>query len=135
MSELFLELFSEEMPSNLQNSAKDNLILSLKSFFEKENVKFKGEIRAYSTPNRLAVYIKKISSKITEDSKEIRGPNINSPEQALEGFIQSQEIEKKNIFKKKTEKGEFYFYKRPPKRIKTIDILNKHIPIILGKIS
>ena len=135
MSELFLELFSEEMPSNLQNSAKDNLILSLKSFFEKENVKFKGEIRAYSTPNRLAVYIKKISSKITEDSKEIRGPNINSPEQALEGFIQSQEIEKKNIFKKKTEKGEFYFYKKPKKKIKTYDLLLKNLPTILDNIK
>ena len=50
-------------------------------------------------------------------------------------FLRSHNIEKKEIFKKKTEKGEFYFYKKLAKKIKTIDLLEENIPQILEKIS
>ena len=44
-------------------------------------------------------------------SKEIKGPKTNAPEKAVEGFLRSNNLEKKQIFVKKTEKGEFFFYK------------------------
>ena len=49
-------------------------------------------------------------------------------------FIKSNKIEKKNIFKKQTEKGKFYFFTKPAKKIQTIDLLNKNIPELLRKI-
>ena len=54
-------------------------------------------------------------------SEEIRGPKVEAPEQAIEGFIRSNEIEKK-IYIKKTGKGEFYF-KTKSKSLKTHDLL------------
>ena len=56
-------------------------------------------------------------------SEEIKGPKTNAPEQALEGFMRSNKIEKKDLFKNKTEKGEFYFYKTKSKLLKTNDLL------------
>ena len=39
MSEFFLELFSEEIPPNLQISARENLISNFTSFFEQKKNK------------------------------------------------------------------------------------------------
>ena len=123
MSEFFLELFSEEIPANLQSAARENLLKDFKNFFEKENIDYKNDSRVFSTPNRLIVYFKNINKEIFKEAEEIKGPNVNAQEKAIEGFVKSNKIEKNNIYKKNTEKGEFYFYKKTSKKIKTIDIL------------
>ena len=41
MSELFLELFTEEIPTNLQVNARENLVLNIKKFLDKENISYK----------------------------------------------------------------------------------------------
>ena len=135
MSEFFLELFSEEIPAKLQVNARKNLIDSFKKFFVENEVIIKGKFNVFSTPNRLVVYIGKVQKKITKKSEEIRGPNINAPDEALKGFIKSNNIQKGQIFKKKTEKGNFYFYKKPLKKINTLDLLKSNIPNFLDKIS
>ena len=48
MSDLFLELFSEEIPSNLQKSARNQLLQSFNDFFKKENIVLKKQGKAYS---------------------------------------------------------------------------------------
>ena len=135
MSEFFLELFSEEIPSKLQVNARKSLLENFKKFFEENEVIIKGNLNVYSTPNRLVVYIDKITNKIFKKSEEIRGPSTKVPDKALEGFVRSNDTTKKKIYKKKTDKGEFYFYKKPSQKINTADLLTKNIPIILSNIS
>ena len=60
--------------------------------------------------------------------EEIKGPKTNAPDQALEGFLRSNKIKKKDLFKNKNEKGEFYFYKTKSKILKTQDLLIEFIP-------
>jgi len=134
MSDFFLELFSEEIPSNLQKSARNQLLQSFNDFFKKENIVLKKQGKAYSTPNRLIIIFYGVNPEIVKKSEEVRGPSINAPEKALDGFIKSNQIKKNNIYKKNTEKGEFYFFKQPSKKLKTIDLLNKNIPLILEKV-
>ena len=69
---------------------------------------------------------------ISTKSEEIRGPKTEAPEQAIEGFVRSNKIERKNLYKKKTEKGEFYFYQIESKSLKTYDFLIEFIPKILA---
>jgi len=135
MSELFLELFTEEIPTNLQINARENLVINIKKFLDKENISYKGKSESYSTPNRLIIYFENIKPTIVKESKEIRGPNINAPKEALDGFVKSYEINRKNIYKKKTEKGTFYFFKTSPSKIKTIDLFKENLASILEKIS
>ena len=113
MSEFFLELFSEEIPAKLQVNARKNLIDSFKKFFIENEVTIKGKFNVFSTPNRLVVYIDKVQKKITKKSEEIRGPNINAPDEALKGFIKSINIQKGQIFKKKLKKEIFIFIRSP----------------------
>ncbi len=135
MSEFFLELFSEEIPANLQNKARSDLQLIFEDFFSNQKICKEKKCQVFSTPNRLIVYNKEINKEILQDSAEIRGPNTKAPEEALQGFLKSNQIDKKKIYEKKTEKGVFYFYKRPKKIIKTEDILNEQLPIVLTKLK
>ena len=135
MSEFFLELFSEEIPAKLQINARRELYQIFKFFFEENEVITKGNFNVFSTPNRLVVNVDKIAKEIVKKAEEIRGPNLKAPEIALEGFLKSNNIQKKKIYKKKTEKGEFYFYKKSSQKIKIFDLLKKNLPSLLQKIS
>ena len=77
MSEFFLELFSEEIPSRLQINARNELTQIFKKFFDNNEIIVKGKINTYSTPNRLIVHINKIPKDVIKKAEEIRGPNIN----------------------------------------------------------
>jgi len=135
MSEFFLELFSEEIPVNLQKNTREILLQNFKDFFEKENIVFSGKSFSFSTPNRVLILFNRLNKEVIKKSEEIRGPNINAPETALEGFLRSNNITKEKIFNKKTDKGEFYFYKKPEEKTNTFDLLEKNIPQIIDKIS
>ncbi len=135
MSEFFLEVFTEEIPAKLQLSARNNLLKLFRDFFESESIETHGKEKAYSTPNRLIIHFDKIKKDIIKKAEEIRGPKTEAPDIAIEGFIKSNNIKKKDIFKKKIDKGEFYFFKKPKIKLKTHDILEKNIPNILNSIS
>ncbi len=51
MSEFFLELFSEEIPSSLQINARNDLIQISKKFFYDNEIVIKDKINIYSNPN------------------------------------------------------------------------------------
>ena len=68
MSEFFLELFSEEIPSRLQINARNDLIQIFKKFFDDNEIVIKDKFNIYSTPNRLIVHINKISKDVTKKS-------------------------------------------------------------------
>ncbi|MEK9874644.1 MAG: glycine--tRNA ligase subunit beta, partial [Pelagibacteraceae bacterium] len=73
--------------------------------------------------------------EITLKSEEIKGPSIKAPNEALEGFLRSNNLDKNKVYKKKTDKGEFYFYKPSTKKINTHSVLESSIPEILKKIQ
>ena len=134
MSEFFLELFSEEIPSSLQTNLRTDLLQAFRDLFQKKSIKFKNS-SAYSTPNRLIILFEALDKEITLKSEEIKGPSIKAPNEALEGFLRSNNIDKNKIYKKKTDKGEFYFYKTSSKKINTHLVLESSIPEILKKIQ
>ena len=47
MSEFFLELFSEEMPPNLQITARNNLVKNFSEYFEQEKIKYDIKTNIY----------------------------------------------------------------------------------------
>ena len=134
MSEFFLELFSEEIPSVLQKKLRQDLLDIFSQLFREKLISFKKS-SSYSTPNRLIILFEGLQKQIVLKSEEIKGPNINAPEIALEGFVRSNKISKKDLFKKETDKGTFYFFKTKSKKINTHDLLEQLIPIILQKIQ
>ncbi|MDB9739068.1 glycine--tRNA ligase subunit beta [Candidatus Pelagibacter sp.] len=134
MSEFFLELFSEEIPAGLQRNSRNTLLENFQNLFEEKKISFKKS-SSFSTPNRLIILFEGLSKEITQKAGEIKGPNVNAPEKAIEGFLRSNQIDKKDLLKKKIEKGEFYFFKKLSNKINTIDLLQKYTPLILDKLQ
>ncbi|MDB4141315.1 glycine--tRNA ligase subunit beta [Candidatus Pelagibacter sp.] len=134
MSEFFLELFSEEIPAGLQRNSRNTLLENFQDLFKEKKISFKKS-SSFSTPNRLIILFEGLPKEITQKAEEIKGPNVNAPEKAIEGFLRSNQIDKKDLLKKKIEKGEFYFFKKPSNKIKTIDLLQKFTPLILDKLQ
>ncbi len=134
MAEFFLELFSEEIPANLQSRSRVLLLESFQRLLEEKQIPFKKKL-SYSTPNRLIILFEGLSTEITQKAEEIKGPNINAPEKAIEGFLRSNQITSKDLFKKKIDKGDFYFFKKSSKKINTISLLEEYTPLILEKLQ
>jgi len=134
MSEFLLELYSEEIPPQLQINARTQLKQQLEKSLEEEEIQHK-ECLEYSSPTRLSIYIKGIPEKIKIKSKEIKGPKVGVPKNILQGFSKSHNVFEKDLFKKETEKGEFYFIKTAEKNILVEDLLSSILPKAMSLIS
>ena len=110
---------------------REKIFDDFNNLFEKKFIKSKKSF-SLSSPNRVVIVFEGLDKEIKIKSEEIKGPKISAPDQALEGFLRSNKIEKKDLYKKKTEKDEFYFYKTKTKTIRTHDLLVEFIPKILG---
>ena len=108
MAELFIELFSEEIPARLQIDARQKIKQMINEKLQKKEINFKSS-ESFSTPNRLVFVVDGIPEKIEQKKKIIKGPNIKAPQAALDGFLKSNNLRKLDIYKKNLEKGEFYF--------------------------
>ncbi len=134
MSELLIELLSEEIPPNLQINARNEfkklLIEELKLSELKHDI-----IKIYSTPTRLTVFISGLPNKIKIMPSKIKGPKIDVSNDIIERFAKSKNTKVVDMEKKKLDKGTFYFAKIPGKEVNTDDELKKIIPKCLSKIS
>ncbi len=126
MAELFIELFSEEIPAQLQIDARQKISQSIGEKLNKKEISFKSN-NFFSTPNRLVIVIDGIPEKIEQNKKIIKGPKVDAPQIALQGFIKSNNLNKSDIYKKVIDKGEFYFAST---RSKVINVLNELQTII-----
>ena len=76
-----------------------------------------------------------IPEKVEQKKKIIKGPKTDSPQVAIEGFIRSNNLNKSDIYKKNTEKGEFYFAEIKSKLIDILKELELLIPEALKSYS
>ena len=129
-----LELYSEEIPPQLQINARTQLKQQLEKSLEEEEIHYK-ECFEYSSPTRLSVYIKGLPEKIKVKTKEIKGPKVGVPENILQSFTNSRNVSERDLFKKKTEKGEFYFIKIPEKIFLVEDLLIDILPKVISTIN
>ena len=118
MAELFIELFSEEIPSKLQIDARKKIKEIIDQKLKKKEINFKSS-KSFSTPKRLVFFIEGIPEKIEQKKKIIKGPSVQAPQEALDGFIKSNNLNKSDVYKKNLEKGEFYFAET---KLKVIDV-------------
>ena len=134
MSEFLLELYSEEIPPQLQINARKELKEKIEKSLKEENLKF-NSISAYSSPTRLTILIDGIDNKVKIASKEIKGPKVGVINDVLSAFVRSQNASKKDIFEKENDKGKFYFIKTKTKEILAKDLLIKVVLNSMASLS
>ena len=134
MAELLLELYSEEIPPQLQIGARTQLKELIESSFKDNEIKYK-ELLVFSSPTRLVLLANDIPENIKVAAKEIKGPKIGSPDQVIQGFVKAKKVSEQDLIEKDTDKGKFYFIKTQPKSILVEELLSKIIPKAISSIS
>ena len=134
MSHFLLELYSEEIPHGLQIDTRQNIEVLFNKKLTEYNIAFK-KFSVFSTPTRLCVSIEGLPSTLSVPSKEIKGPKVGSPEQALAGFLKSNQSEQKDVFEKTIDKGNFYFVKTKKENLDLQKLFATTVPEILQSLS
>ena len=131
-AEFFIELRSEEMPARMQEDAekrfKDDISAKLQAsgLFDDKGV----GVEVWSTPRRLAVCFSEVRVIEPAREEEKRGPRADASAEAVNGFLRSAGITKKQAEIRQTSKGEFYFAVQKHKGRKAVDIL----PILIADV-
>ena len=89
MSELLLELYSEEIPSLIQTKYLDLIKSSILEKFKEEKLHY-SEVEGFVGPCRLTIYIKNLQYQ--NSTIEVKGPKVDSHEKAIEGFCKSHDL-------------------------------------------
>ena len=99
MSELLIELFSEEMPPNLQINARTQLKKLFSEELSSANLKYK-DFELYSTPTRLTIFISGLPNKIKVLPSEVKGPKLGVPQNIVENFARSKNMSVNDLYEK-----------------------------------
>ncbi len=86
MSELLLELFSEEIPARMQAKAADDFQRLVCAGLKEAGIEH-GETKTFHTPRRLTLVIDGLPKKSPDIRDERKGPRVGAPEKALQGFL------------------------------------------------
>ena len=109
MNDFIFELISEEIPAKMQNAAMHQLERLTSQKVSKAGLLVET-ITPFVTSMRLGILLKQISSQRIDSIKEIRGPRLGASENAIEGFLKKNNINRDDLQEKKTNKGDFYVY-------------------------
>jgi glycyl-tRNA synthetase beta chain len=134
MSELLIELFSEEIPARMQVRAGEDLKRLVGDGLSAAGLTF-ATARAYSTPRRLALVIDGMPHVSPAISEERKGPRVGAPEQAVAGFLKSAglaSIADAEVVKDE-KKGDYYLARIEKPGRKAADIVGELVPAVLAR--
>lgn len=132
MAEFLLELYSEEMPSRLQDKAQRQLHDMFLDMLRQEHINT-VEARTWSTPQRLVLHAVKLPKRTQSLSLTRKGPRVNASQQAIQGFLKSVNVHSIDELDRIDDpvKGMFYSYTHTKESVQTPDLLTKILKKIL----
>ncbi len=108
MPDLLIELFSEEIPARMQVRASEDLKKRITDGLVEAGITYAGAA-AFSTPRRLTLTLQGVLSESPTLKEERKGPRVDAPEQAIEGFLRGAGLTKDQLEIRDEKKGQVYF--------------------------
>lgn len=108
MSELLLELFSEEIPAFLQKNAEEGYLNIFTKIFE-ENEIF-AKVQVFAGPRRITLHATHLPKVTLPKEEEIKGPSTEAPEAAINGFCKAHNVSKLELSTKLINNQLYYFF-------------------------
>jgi len=133
MPDLFLELFSEEIPARMQAQAQENLRKLVTDALVERGLVYAGA-KAFSTPRRIALSVHGLPARQPDQREEKKGPRVGAPDKAIEGFLKSAGL--KSIGEAKVQpdkKGDFYVAVVETKGRPSEDVIAEILPDVVRK--
>ncbi len=131
--ELLLELLSEEIPARMQVKAAQDLEKLVLDGLKAAGLTPVSSVR-HVTPRRLILCLSGLDVQTPDVSEERRGPRVDAPDKAVEGFLRSTgltryDLEERDLGKK----GRFLFALIHQPGRATRDVLGEIIPDVIRK--
>lgn len=127
MPELFIELFSEEIPARMQARAGDELCRLLGEALAPLSP---AGMRAFFGPRRIAACVT-VAAGVAESRSVERGPRLSAPEQALAGFLRKHGAAKEDL----REEGEFWVLDRLVPEVEASGLVAAAMPGLLRRFA
>jgi glycyl-tRNA synthetase beta chain len=135
MTSFLLEILSEEIPASMQKDAALNFAKITAEIFTKNNVDFdQSKIKSMVAPRRLALYVEGLKDLQKLPSVTKIGPKIDANLKAIEGFLRSVKLDKKEDLEIVEHNGaSCYCFISNSQEIATQDLIANSIEQILAK--
>ena len=130
MSELLIELFSEEIPARMQVKAAEDLRSAVTNALVDAGLVYEGA-RQHATPRRLVLSVEGLAAKAQDVSEERKGPRIDAPQPAIDGFLKSTGLALEQLTVQDDKKGKFYIANIKKAGRATTDIVAEILPKVI----
>ncbi|MFD0982487.1 glycine--tRNA ligase subunit beta [Tropicimonas aquimaris] len=108
MPDLLIELLSEEIPARMQARACADLKKLVTDGLVEAGLTY-ASAEAFATPRRLALTVEGLSAESPTVTEERKGPRVDAPEKALEGFLRSTGLTRDQLEARDAGKGQVWF--------------------------
>lgn len=125
MPELFLELFSEEIPARMQSRAAEDLA---RLASEALAALSPSGARTYHGPRRIA-FAAEVASQVAAASSTERGPRTSAPEQALTGFLRKHNAGREQL----RQDGDYWVLEKSSAAVPAASLIAAAIPPLLRR--
>ena len=129
-ADLLIEIICEEIPARMQARAASDLARLFADAFAAANLAH-DRIHSFVAPRHLAVYVDGLAVRQQDSIAEKRGPRVDAPEQAINGFLKSTGLTRDQLVTEETPKGTFLFARTEMKGTATAALLPVMISDIL----
>lgn len=135
MSELIIELFSEEIPARLQRRGADMLERALNDRLIGAGFMPEG-VKAFAGPRRLTVVATGLPTAQPDRREEKKGPRVGAPDKAVAGFLKSAGLSSVDECEQREDKkGSYYVAITDQKGRATTSLISEFIPEIVAGFS
>ena len=108
MPDLLIELFSEEIPARMQTRAAEDLRKLVTNGLVEAGLTYAGAA-TFSTPRRLTLAIEGLLANSPTLREERKGPRVDAPEQAIEGFLRGAGLTRDQLEEREVGKARVFF--------------------------
>ncbi len=137
MTDFLLEIFSEEIPAKMQKNAAENFSAIAYEVLVKAGLPLnENQVKSLVSPRRLALYIAKLNDEQNTPAIKKIGPKTSADKKALEGFLRANGLKSESELETIEHNGSAcYLFQKPSLKIKTAEIIQNNLPIILQKMT
>ena len=125
MPELFLELFSEEIPARMQRGAAAELERGIAAALAPVSP---TDINTWFGPRRIALRAD-VAAEVAAASSIERGPRANAPEQALTGFLRKHGATRDQL----RQEGDYWVLEKTTAAVAAAELIADAMPGLLRR--
>lgn len=135
MSDLLLEIFSEEIPARMQKQAAADLARLVGDALKAQGLEAKT-LDAFAGPRRLVLSASGLPKAQPDTTEERKGPQVGAPDQAIQGFLRAAGLASLDQAEKRElpPKGTFYFAVSKKKGRPTADVVKDIVEAALAQL-